>query len=79
MQTIVTTASGSVYLFKEMEGKTHVTRNYMTEGILAEAVEIVPNKPLRVSIYQLNSYNYSQSSDITTYSSTPVVKVEIIA
>lgn len=77
MQTIVTTKSGSIYCFMEKDGETYVSRNIFEEGILAKPVSIVPGEKLEVHFYPLNSYDYSKSKDISTYRSTPVVKIEI--
>ena len=77
MQVTVTTKSGSIYYFVEKDGETYVTRNIFEEGILAKPISIVPGEKLEVHFYQLNSYDYSRSKDISTYRSTPVVKIEI--
>ena len=73
----VTTKSGSVYRFVEVRGETHMVRNYTEEGVLAEPVNIVPGEELVVNYYELSSYDYRRSENISTYKSTPVVKVEI--
>lgn len=77
MQVTVTTNSGSIYVFMEKDGEKRVIRNYLEEGILAKPVTIKPGASLEVSFYQLSGYDYHQSSDITTYRSTPVAKIEI--
>ena len=77
MQITVTTKSGSVYCFTEKNGETYMTRNYMHEGILAQPVAIVPGAKLQIHFYELNSYDYSKSENVSTFTSTPVVKIEI--
>ena len=77
MQITVTTKSGSIYCFTEKDGKTHMTRNFTHEGVLAKPVSIVPGAKLEVHFYELNSYDYSESDDVSTYTSTPVLKIEI--
>ena len=77
MRITVTTKSGSVYCFTETDGETHMTRNFVQEGILAKPVSIVPGEKLEVHFYELNAYNYSRSENVSTYKSTPVIKVEI--
>lgn len=76
MQIKVTTKSGSVYVFKEKDGETRVIRNYFEEGILAKPVTIIPGKSLDLDWYEYG-YDFHKESEITTYHSTPVAKIEI--
>lgn len=77
MQLVVTTASGSKYIFNEVNGEIRVSRNLVQEGIVQGAVNIEMGKPLTINAYMLNPYNYAREEEVSFLRSTPVVSVSI--